>query len=81
MYDYLCNNHFSGGTENALLDYLVNCPKHHIVHSFLACDVHSDCFAASHQSCDYDVNVPMMTCDDGVEKVLCLKILLCTLSS
>ena len=60
----------SGVTDITAEDLkLLKCPKHHVTHSFLACDVRSDCLAESHQSCTYDGKVPMMPCDDGVEQV------------
>ena len=47
------------------------CPKGHVTHSFLSCDLMSDCWAENHVSCDAPLTPlpPMFECSKGADRV------------
>ena len=49
----------------------VKCPKGHVTHTFLSCDMRSDCWAETHVSCDAPLTPlpPIFECSKGADRV------------
>ncbi|KAK7497025.1 hypothetical protein BaRGS_00011761, partial [Batillaria attramentaria] len=61
------NPQYQSSEMNASTEWegtFVKCPKGHMVHDFLSCDVASDCSAESYSTiCTSPENIPMFVCD------------------